>query len=600
MNGSAAWMRGIRLRTKFLLSLLILLVAFLAATLLIVRGTVELQTRKAILADLRNSVSTFQNFQRQGESTLTHSAELLANLPNLKALMTTQDAATIQDSSADLWRLAGSDLFVLADRTDRIVAYQVSKEGLTRAETQELLARSTKRGDAPYWWFGGGHLYEVFLQPVFFGSAEQNSPLGVVALGHEIDDSAAKEVSRIAASEVAFCYGQALVVSTLTPAQENAFTQFLRNQQDEPSSDPEEIQVGGERYLTTSIELDPGSSPVVSLRVLKSFDQATMFLDRLNRRLLVVGLIALLAGAISVFLISDTFTRPLADLVGGVRALEQGDFQYLLEPRGGDEVAEVTNAFDKMRATIQRAQQQLVDSERLATIGRMASSISHDLRHPMTAIMANAEFLSADSLDHRQREDLYKEIRLAIEQMTDLVESLLEFSRARSQMRLVYGSLRKTIERAIQVVRTRSEFGRVQIALSCEGSGEGWFDAKKIERVFYNLVLNACEAILPAAGKVEISVRETRDHFQIRVADSGPGIPGQIRDKLFQPFISFGKENGTGLGLTVVQKILQDHGGEIVVERTSAESTVFRIILPIQRSPDSAPENAPARAAQDG
>lgn len=593
-------MRGIRLRTKFLLSLLVLLVAFLSATLLIVRDTVQQQTRKEILSDLRNSVSTFQNFQRQRESTLTHSAELLANLPTLKALMTTQDAATIQDSSADLWRLAGSDLFVLADRADRIVAYQASSVGLTRDAAQALLERSIHRDQAPYWWFGGGRLYEVFIQPVYFGSAAQNSPLGLVALGHEIDDRAAKEVSRIAASEVAFCYGNRLVVSTLTPSQESAFTQFLRAPQNNASPDPEEIQIGGERYLTTSIELDPEVNPGVSLRVLKSFDQATMFLDSLNRRLLVVGLIALFAGTISVFLISDTFTRPLADLVGGVRALEQGDFSYPLEPRGGDEVAEVTNAFDKMRTTIQRTQQQLVDAERLATIGRMASSISHDLRHPMTAIMANAEFLSENGLDQRQRDDLYKEIRLAVEQMTDLVESLLEFSRARSQMRLVYGSLPKTIERAIQMIRTRSEFGRVQIALSCEGSGEAWFDPKKLERVFYNLILNACEAILPAAGEVEIHVREANDRFEIRVSDTGPGIPGQIRDKLFQPFVSFGKENGTGLGLTVVQKILQDHGGEVAVERTTAECTVFKILLPIQRAPQTAPENAPARAARNG
>jgi signal transduction histidine kinase len=177
---------------------------------------------------------------------------------------------------------------------------------------------------------------------------------------------------------------------------------------------------------------------------------------------------------------------------------------------------------------------------------------------------------------------------------------LLEFSRARSQMRLVYGSLPKTIERAIQMIRTRAEFGRVQIALSCEVSGEAWFDPKKLERVFYNLILNACEAILPAAGKIEIGVREADNHFEIRISDNGPGIPGQIRGKLFQPFVSFGKENGTGLGLTVVQKILQDHGGEVTVERTSAECTVFKILLPIQRAPDPSAESAPSRVTRNG
>ena len=590
-------MRGFRLRTKFLLSLLTLLVAFLCATLFIVHDTVQSQTRAEIIGDLRNSVATFQNFQAQRENTITHAAELLASLPTLKALMTTQDAATIQDSSSDLWRLAGSDLFVLADRSNKVVAFQSSTIGFARAAAQDLLRRSPDPEASPYWWYGGGHLYEVFIQPVFFGSAAQNSSLGVVAVGHEIDDRAAKEVSRIAASEVAFCYGDKLVLSTLTPSQENDLAREVRCGQSAARPEPEEIQVGGEQFLTTSVELAPGAATPVSLRVLKSLDQATLFLDNLNHRLFLVGIIALIAGTFSVFVISNTVTRPLENLVGGVRALEQGDFAYPLEPRGSDEVAEVTDAFSKMRVTLQKARQQLVDSERLATIGRMASSISHDLRHPMTAIMANAEFLSESGLDARQREELYKEIRTAVDQMTDLVESLLEFSRARSQMRLVYGNVEKTIDRAIHIVRLRPEFTDVQISVSREGPGEAWFDPKKLERVFHNLILNACEAVAPGAGKIEVRVRDAGESLEIRVADNGPGVPGQIRDRLFQPFVSYGKENGTGLGLTIVQKIVQDHGGEVVLERTSAESTVFKIRVPIQRAPDSVPEVTAPRPA---
>ena len=584
-------MRGIRLRTKFLLSLLTVSTAFMCATLLIVRRTVQLQVRKEILEDLRNSVNTFQNFQRQREATLTRSAELLANLPILKAVMTTHDAATIQDSSADLWRLAGSDLFVLADRSGKIVAYHAAATGLTRNGAQDCLERSTDPDRSPYWWFGGGHLYEVFIQPVYFGAAAQNSPLGVVALGHEIDDRIAKEVSRIAASQVAFYYGDSLALSTLTPSQESELSRQLVHMRSSSASETEDLQLGDERFLMTSVDLASGSETGVSLRVLKSFDQATHFLDSLDRSLFALGLVAILAGTLSVFLISDTFTRPLANLVGGVRALEHGDFTYPLEPRGGDEVAEVTNAFDRMRTTLRKAQQQLLDSERLATIGRMASSISHDLRHPMTAIMANAEFLSENDLDTRQRAELYQEIRLALDQMTDLVDSLLEFSRARSQMRLVYGSVEKTVQRAIHTVRARPEFNCVNIAVSCEKPHEAWFDPKKLERVFHNLLLNACEAIAPGSGNVVIDIREMNHNLEILVSDDGPGISDQVREKLFQPFVSYGKENGTGLGLTVVQKIVQDHGGDVFVESGAVGRTVFRIVLPVQGSADAVHEN---------
>jgi signal transduction histidine kinase len=96
----------------------------------------------------------------------------------------------------------------------------------------------------------------------------------------------------------------------------------------------------------------------------------------------------------------------------------------------------------------------------------------------------------------------------------------------------------------------------------------------------YNLLLNACDAAPSVGGKVEVTAAEVGGAITISVADNGPGIADAIRDRLFHPFVSYGKENGTGLGLAVVQKIVQDHGGEIVVERTAENTTVFRIVLP--------------------
>jgi signal transduction histidine kinase len=198
-----------------------------------------------------------------------------------------------------------------------------------------------------------------------------------------------------------------------------------------------------------------------------------------------------------VFLISDTFTKPLASLVSGVHALETGDFTYPLANRSGDEVAEVTAAFERMRISMQRSQQELLGAERLATIGRVASSISHDLRHPLTAVVANAEFLCEPDLDARQREQLYGEIRAAVDQMTDLVDSLLEFSQARESLRRVFGPVETALEHAIRTLRARPEFRGLDIAVLREGRCETWFDQKKVERVFANLLLNACEAVPP-------------------------------------------------------------------------------------------------------
>src|SRR6185295_3804147 len=170
------------------------------------------------------------------------------------------------------------------------------------------------------------------------------------------------------------------------------------------------------------------------------------------------------------FFISDTFTRPLGKLVEGVRALGKGDFSYPLNARGGDEVAEVTASFQNMRNNLLRTQQDLLEAERLATIGRMASSISHDLRHSLAAIVANAEFLCEGRLSPEQREELYQEVRIAVNQMTDLIDSLLEFSRTRESLRRTYGNVKDSVERVVQAIGTHPEFHPVRITFSQEGS----------------------------------------------------------------------------------------------------------------------------------
>lgn len=572
----------LRMRTKFLLSMLLISAGLTSTSLLLVRHSIQTQVKKEIFSDLHNAVSTFQNFQRERELTLTRSADLLADLPNLRALMTTHDQATIQDASTDLWRLAGSDLFVLADREGNVAALHTTTPGFTRELARQALGAPPNL--EAQWWFGGQHLYQVFLKPVYFGPASEDHLLGFLVIGYEIDDNVASQVSRIAASQVAFYYENTIVRTTLDAAHEADLSRHpVRASLG--VTNPEEVQLGEERFLGTSLELASGKAPSVRLTVLKSFDQATGFLDSLNRLLLALGLAAVIGGSALVFFISHTFTRPLGNLVAGVRALEKGDFHYALDARGGDEVAEVTRAFNRMRASLLKTQQELLEAERLATIGRMASSISHDLRHSLAAIVANAEFLLESHLTGEQREELYQEVRIGVNQMTELIDSLLEFSRTRESLRPTFGNVKESTERVVQAIRSHPRFHPIRISIREEGNCKGWFDTKKLERALYNLLLNACEATTGEDRRISIELTQGRGGMEIRVADNGRGIPAAIREKLFEPFISSGKENGTGLGLTVVQKIVQDHGGDVVVESTSTTGTVFRLTLPLSASP---------------
>jgi signal transduction histidine kinase len=576
-----------KLRSKFLLWMVVISAVITAITLLLVRKTVEHHLRGQIVHDLQNSISTFKNVQRQRESGLERTSALVANLPISRALMSTKHQPTIQDGSADLWKLAGTDLLVMADRGGTLLAIR-SKAPIDATTLSDAL-RTTGTG-APSWWYVGGHLYEVAIQPIYFGTQSDDRIVGFLVLGSDLDERVAQELSEVAGIEVAFRYSDEIVRSTLADSETASLSRALGTNSTFGVAEPVEMQLGSNRFLVSSISLE-GTGARPRFIVLKSLSDANAFVHKLDKLLLGLGMLALFGGSFVVFIVSRAFTRPLEHLLEGVRALGAGDYQYPLHAQGHDEVAELTSAFSRMRSNLQASQQELLSSERLATIGRMASSISHDLRHHLVAVLANAEFL-VDDRNETERQELYEELKASVGQMNDLIESLLELSRPRESLRISRMQLDDVIERAVQVVRVYPQFCNITLEVN-GGPVEGWFDGSKLQRVFQNLIVNACEA-MPALwdGFVQIRLTTKKDFAEVRVTDNGRGMPDEVRESAFDAFVSHAKGNGTGLGLTIVRKIVQDHGGSAVVEATSRTGTTMLVRLPMAlQSADQKGEN---------
>jgi signal transduction histidine kinase len=218
--------------------------------------------------------------------------------------------------------------------------------------------------------------------------------------------------------------------------------------------------------------------------------------------------------------------------------------------------------------------------EPLSAANRILAFISHDLRHPLTAILANAEFLTRSDLSEMEKSDYYQEIRWAIDRMNEMVASLLECSKGRDPLRPAVGNIVDTIERVIRMTSVAQKFRRITITHHHEGLAVGWFDSNRLERVVANLVLNACAAVSPDSGEIVITTTGNRAYLQISVWDNGPGIPPTIQDSVFQPFLSYGKDEGCGLGLAIAKKIVEDHGGVIHLDGRGKTGTLFRITIP--------------------
>jgi len=230
--------------------------------------------------------------------------------------------------------------------------------------------------------------------------------------------------------------------------------------------------------------------------------------------------------------------------------------------------------------SLQSAQSDRPILEPLCEVSRIVAIFSHDLRQPLTAILANAEFLTRSTISDDQRNDFYQEIRWGIDRMNELVTSLLEFSKGRDTLHRAARNIVDTVGRAIRMISVRQEFRGIGIKHHHEGLAWGSFDSSHLERVVANLVLNACEAVSPESGQITITTTGDPDCLHIDVWDNGPGIPPTIRDSIFQPFVSYGKAEGSGLGLAIAKKIVDDHGGNIYLDERIESGTLFRLTIP--------------------
>jgi signal transduction histidine kinase len=567
--------------------------------LLVVRHFAQAQVQRQIEQDARNALLTIQALQQQRETMLSRKADLVAMLAYLR----NGDASTIRDASQDPWHTGECDLFVLADRKGKITALRTTGSALSAANAEKLLGLSLKEDSGAGWWFGEGSLFQVVVQPYYEDEPRKSRLLGTVVVGREIDSRVARELGRISSSHLIFRYGGDIVTSTLSVDEVEKLVPRIGNR---PIG--EEIQIGNERFFASSLALASGTQPALSLTVLKSYDEATTSLKRLNHLLLGLGLAAVLGGGLLVFVISDRSTRPLTYLAEGVRALEQGDFAYPLKSDGGDEVAQVTRAFEDMRSTLQRnevqrqqheeqrqqLEGQLRQAQKMDAMGRLAGGVAHDFNNLLTVIKGNSSLL-VEGLESEDRLlGCTRQIESAADRAASLTRQLLAFCRMQVlqpkilDLNMLVSEMCKLLRRLI----------REDIAFTFhagESLGRVKADPGQIEQVIMNLAVNAGDA-MPTGGRLTIETQNvtvdeqgamTRppilpgEYILLTVTDTGHGMDAETKARIFEPFFTTKEQGkGTGLGLATVYGIVKQSNGCVWVESERAKGARFEVYLP--------------------
>ncbi len=334
--------------------------------------------------------------------------------------------------------------------------------------------------------------------------------------------------------------------------------------------------------------------------------------DRRMRRLMTTSMIVILLVAIATaYLVAARLLKPIRELVAGTSQVMSGNLSYRVPIVEKDEIGELAQSFNAMAQEIQehrehlektmqaktaelkRAQDSLLQSEKLASIGLLASGVAHELNNPLTSILMNVNLLMEEIDD---QSDLYRELRRVSDDTVRckrIIDDLRDFSR-RHELEIRSCELNEVVRKSVDLIRPQLKHSAITLIepgyarlpfIAC--------DPGRMEQVLMNVFVNAIQA-MPAGGSLSVKTAAREKFAEIVVKDTGMGISTEDRGKIFDPFFTT-KSDGTGLGLSIVYRIMDEHGGKVEIDSVTREEIVpgeerhsgteVRLLLPLARTP---------------
>jgi len=318
----------------------------------------------------------------------------------------------------------------------------------------------------------------------------------------------------------------------------------------------------------------------------RNVSRTTAYLEQNERTLRVrtiyLGITAVLLGLLVTVWVVITL-RPLRRLRDGARRIAAGDYASRISERGPSEVRELAREFNSMGRAVEERERELVRSERLAAVGKMAAMITHEVRNPLSSIGLNTELLE-DELEGENAQEarsLCHAIHREVDRLTAITEEYLAFARL-PKPKLANEPVNTMVSALASFVR--EDLASRKVTLETElasGDPVAHVDGGQLRQCLINLVRNAADAVsAKGGGRVVLRTRAAGKHIEIAVVDDGVGIAPELLPKLFDPFFST-KEGGSGLGLALTQQIIRDHGGDLRVESVVGRGTTFTVSVPV-------------------
>jgi two-component system sensor histidine kinase AtoS len=342
-----------------------------------------------------------------------------------------------------------------------------------------------------------------------------------------------------------------------------------------------------------------------------------------------VATLAILFGGIVTVLFPRRITKPVLSLVKATENVRDGDYSYRVKDiNGTDEIAKLVSSFNRMLSSIEREHDELesknaelkdkdalnntlleetrnfnrvledkvsevkadleekhielLRTEKLATIGEIATRIAHEIRNPLSGIAVALENLKSGNM-YGERDGRIQEIISEVSRLDNIIKELFQLAKPR-EVSLVSGSPNELVERVVSLTSPDAKLKSIDIeVIPSPDDSEIVLDFELMEQVLMNFVINAIDSINGPDGKITIRSYNSGDTFNIEVSDSGSGITQMDMERIFEPFFST-KKTGTGLGLAISKRIIEVHKGKITVESREEKGSRFTLTLPTDLS----------------
>jgi two-component system, NtrC family, sensor kinase len=332
-----------------------------------------------------------------------------------------------------------------------------------------------------------------------------------------------------------------------------------------------------ERYLKNALS---GIGSDIGLHIKDITEEAEFDGTRATWGLAFLTFLGLLITA-TLIISTNTLLIPLKRLQVAVARVAMGDLNQQIDVDRVDEIGLLASGFNRMTEALKERDQMLIRSERLATAGKMAAKVTHEIRNPLSSLGLNAELLEeelSELNDNSEAKNLLKAMQDEIERLTQITESYLRYARLPAP-EPEFGDLNKVIQATLDFMSEEIRSKGITLHVSyADDLDREFFDHGQIRQALSNLIRNAIEA-MPAGGELRIATKGGDEMLEISVQDTGVGVPEEAVNHIFKSFFST-KSDGTGLGLPLVRQICIGHGGDAQLTKTGSTGSTFVLSLP--------------------